>query len=228
MCGDQLSYYQLSHTRSRRTSKAGLAEQYYQTGSSGCGLVPWPLPYLALCVHPVADTKPSWRHSTLAFDIVKSSSQMVPHSPLWNSSIRPSLCLRGYPDSLTFRPPVWDWGDGDRDGDGVGVGVGVGVGFTVVALDGVVWVKQQGNHNPNRRLNANCSHRLDLSMTSAARGEETKTASGLRLQKHAHLIIYIFKKTSEKSVLRVGDVTARVTPMFSRKSCSWDKEGLHT
>lgn len=104
----------------------------------------------------------------------------------------------------------------------MGVGVGVGVGFTVVALDGVVWVKQQGNHNPNRRLNANCSLRLDLSMTSAARGEKTKTTSGLRLQKHAHLIIYIFKNTSEKSVLRVRGLPL---PCIVEKAAAETKRG---
>lgn len=126
-------------------------------------LSPWPLPYLALCVHPVADTKPSWRQSTLALAMEKSSSQMVPHSPLWKSSTRPSLCFRGYPASRTFSRSVWGRGDGD------------GAGAVVAAPDvGVVWVKQQGKHSPNRRLNANRCTRRDFSIASAAREEKTK------------------------------------------------------
>jgi len=101
---------------------------------------------------------------------------MVPHSPLWKSSTRPSLCFRGYPDSLTFSRAVGDWGDGDGVGVAVGVAVGVGEGARadgrVVALGGVVRARQQEKHSPNTRPDTNCCLRLDFSILSAAREEK--------------------------------------------------------
>lgn len=69
-----LNRYRISKVNETWPANSSLKQQRWP--------LPWPLPYLALWVHPVADTKPSWRQSTLAFAIEKSSSQIVPHSPL--------------------------------------------------------------------------------------------------------------------------------------------------
>lgn len=123
--------------------------------------VPWPLPYLALWVQPVADTKPSWRQSTLALAIEKSSSQMVPHSPLWNSSTRPSLCFRGCPASRTLRGSARACGVADGEDGGL------------AAAAGVVWARQQGKHQPNRRLTASrCLHGSLLIVSAVNRGSK--------------------------------------------------------
>lgn len=42
------------------------------------------------------------------------------------------------------------------------------MGLDVAAFDGVVSVRQQGNHNPNRRLKANCCLCFDWSIILAA------------------------------------------------------------
>lgn len=79
---------------------------------------PVPGPYLALWVQPVASVKPSSRQRTWAACRVKSSSQMVPHSPARWISTRPSKGFRGKPASRNRSPWLPGLFSGAVDGDG--------------------------------------------------------------------------------------------------------------
>lgn len=79
---------------------------------------PVPGPYLALWVQPVASVKPSSRQRTWAACSVKSSSQMVPHSPARSISTRPSKGFLGKPASRNLSPWLSALFSGAVDGDG--------------------------------------------------------------------------------------------------------------
>ena len=79
---------------------------------------PVPGPYLALWVHPVASVKPSTRQRTWAACSVKSSSQMVPHSPARCIYTRPSKGFLGKPASRNLSPWLPTFFSGLIEGDG--------------------------------------------------------------------------------------------------------------